>query len=346
MRPKLIALAARQGGLVTRSQALAAGYSLKEIRTLTKPDGPWVAVRRGVYGERVMVEKAKDWNEKMLLVDRAAHLMIGLPHLMSHDSAARLHDLAMVRPSEPLVHITRFGVGGSRTEEGVKHHLTRLGLLDAPVVDGLRATGLARTALDLAREHGYIAGVAACDAVLPRGVTVVELEEQLALMWSWPGVRTARAAVEAADLGAESLGESLLRVVLEELDLGPVQTQFPVVVDGRVFWSDLRVGRHLFEFDGLLKFLRREAGGLADDEISQVVWEEKQRQDAICGRQLGMSRVVWSELLGSRRDHLKQRLRREYEGTNALFGDQLPPEMLAQAAHLRPRRLQRRRTSA
>jgi hypothetical protein len=344
MRPKLIALAARQGGLVTRSQALSAGYSLKEIRTLTKPDGPWVVVRRGVYGEREVVEKAEVWNQKMLLVDRAAHLVMNHPHLMSHDSAARLHGLAMLRPADLLVHITRFGVGGSRTEEGVKHHLTRLGLLDAPVVEGLRATGLARTALDLAREHGYIAGVAACDAVLQRGVEIAELEEHLALMWSWPGVRTARAAVDAADPGAESLGESLLRVVLEELDLGPIQTQFPVVVDGRVFWPDLRIGRHFFEFDGLLKYLRREAGGLADDEISKVVWEEKQRQDAICGRQLGMSRIVWSELLGSQRDRLKQRLRREYEGTSSLFGDQLPPEMIAQAARLRPQRLRHRRT--
>ena len=346
MRPKLLALAARQGGLITRSQALAAGYSTKEIRTLTKPDGPWAVVRRGVYGERSVVAQATAWNQKMLFVDRAAHLVMDLPHLMSHDSAARLHDLPMLRPAEALVHVTRYGVGGSRTEEGVKHHLTRLGLLDAPVVGGLRATGLSRTALDLAREHGYIVGVVACDAVLQRGIEVSDLEEQVALMWSWPRVRTARAALEAADSGAESLGESLLRILVEELGLGPVQTQFPVMVDGRVYWADLRVGRHLFEFDGQLKYLRREAGGLADEEISQIVWEEKQRQDAICGRQLGMSRVVWSELLGSKRDHLKQRLRREYEGTSALFGDQLSPEMIAQCARLRPQRLLRRRTSA
>jgi hypothetical protein len=344
MRPKLMALAARQGGLVTRAQALTAGYSLKELRTLTKVDGPWVVVRRGVYGEREVVERASSWTDKKLLVDRAAHLVMDHPHLMSHDSAARLHDIPMLRPAAPLVHITRFGVGGSRTEEGVKHHLTRLGLLDAPIVHGVRATGLARTALDLAREHGYIAGVAGCDAVLQRGVALTELEEQLALMWSWPRVRTARAAVESADCGAESLGESLVRILLEELDLGPIQTQFPVVVDGRVFWSDLRVGRHLFEFDGYLKFLRREAGGLADDEISQVVWKEKQRQDAICGRQLGMSRIVWSELLGNPREKLKRRLRGEYNATSALFGDQLSPEMLAQTARLRPQRVLRRRT--
>jgi hypothetical protein len=346
MRPKLTALAARQGGLITRSQALAAGYSLKEIRTLTKADGPWVPVRRGVYGERVLVEKATTWTQKMLLGDRAAHLMIGQPHLMSHDSAVRLHDLPMLRPAEPLVHVTRFGVGGSRTEEGVKHHLTRLGLLDAPLVDGLRVTGLARTALDVAREHGFRDGVGACDAVLQRGVQVSELEEHLALMWSWPGVRSARAAVEAADAGAESLGESLMRIVLEELDLGPVETQFPVVVDGRAFWCDARVGRHMFEFDGLVKYLRREAGGLVDQEVNEIVWEEKRRQDAICGRQLGMSRVVWSELLGRRRDHLKLRLAREHGATSALFGDRLPPEMLADAARLRPQRLLRRRTSA
>ena len=76
----------------------------------------------------------------------------------------------MLRPEQDLVHITRFGVGGSRTEEGVKHHLTRLGLLGTTVVDTMRVTGVARTALDIGREHGFQHGVVACDAAMQLGV--------------------------------------------------------------------------------------------------------------------------------------------------------------------------------
>ena len=342
MRPTLRALASRQAGLVTRQQAIDAGYSAKEIRTNTRVNGPWVIVRRGVYAEREIAEAAPNWSDRMRRQDLAAHLMMKRPHLMSHDSAARLHELPMLRPDEPLVHVTRFGVGGSRTQEGVKHHLTRVGLFGAPQVGGVRVTDLARTALDIAREHGPLSGTAMCDAVLQRGINQADLDSQLQLMWSWPGVTRARAAVDLADPGAETLGESLTRMVLEELGLGPSQTQFPVCVRGRVYWVDLRVGRHLIEFDGKVKFLRRDAGGLADREISQVVWEEKRRQDAICWRRLGMSRVVWDELMGRQRSQLKRRLREEIQATNALFGAELPAEMIEFAARHRPARLARR----
>ncbi len=172
MRPRLRAIAARQAGLFTRQQAIDLGYSAKEIRTNTKAGGPWVIVRRGVYAERGLVETATSWTDRMQRLDLAAHLMMKRPHLMSHDSAARLHGLPLLRPATPLVHVTRFGVGGSRTQEGVKHHLTRVGLVGAPRIGGMRVTGLARTALDVAREHGAVSGTAMCDAVLQRGVDV------------------------------------------------------------------------------------------------------------------------------------------------------------------------------
>jgi len=336
MRPQLRARAAAQGGLITRRQALAAGYSEGEIRRLTNTGGPWVLVRRGVYAERHVVEAANPFDGAMSLADRAAHLTMTRPHLMSHDSAARAQGLAMLRPKQELVHITRFGVGGSRTEEGVKHHLTRLGLLDTTLVDGMRVTGLSRTALDLGREHGFVSGTVACDAALQLGAHISDFESDLALMTCWPGVTKARAAARAADPGAESAGETLTRLLLEELDIGVPQTQFPVQVGSRVFWIDLRVGCHGFEFDGRRKFLRPALGGLADRPIEEIVWEEKRRQDAICAEGLGMSRVVWDELFGPARRRTAERLRAEYEVTCRRFGDQLP-EHLARFAEAQKR---------
>ena len=83
------ALASAQGGLITRAQAIAAGYSERELRTLTGVHGPWVIVRRGVYAERELWESLTGYGEQAGLRDRAVHLTMRTDHLMSHDSAAR-----------------------------------------------------------------------------------------------------------------------------------------------------------------------------------------------------------------------------------------------------------------
>ena len=337
MRPRLRALASTQGGLITRAQAIAAGYSPGEIRGLTRTGGPWSVVRRGVYAE-TEVWAAADREAVLRLQDRAAHLLMTRPHLISHDSAARAWRLPHLRAREPLVHVTRFGLTGSRTHEGVKHHLTRLGLLRAEMLDGMRATGLARTALDLAREHGYVHGVVACDAALQLGVPLDALEAELALMSYWPGVTQARAALGLADSGAESPGESLTRLLLLELGIGEPETQFPVRIRNGVAWADLRIGCQLFEFDGYLKLLPVEEGGVATRPASEVLWDERQRQLEICSEGLGMSRVAWADLFGARREETKRRLEAECAVTRARFGDVLPPHLAAFADRVRGQR--------
>lgn len=338
MRPQLRALAAVQGGLITRQQAIRSGYSETEIRRLTRTGGPWVLVRRGAYAERSVFEAAHDRNARLLLRDWAAHLTMTRPHLVSHDSAVRAHDLPMLHPEMDLVHVTRFGVGGSRTHEGVKHHLTRVGLLDAPQVGDMRLTGLARTAVDMAREHGWLAGLVVCDAVLQRGLTPARLEEELSLMWCWPDVTQARSAVAQCAFGAESVGETLSRVRIEELGLGRPETQFPVLAGGRTFWVDLRLGRLLIEFDGRRKYERLVHGGLADREVSTVIWEERQREQLICRRGWGMCRLTWDDVFGAGWDRARARVLSDVEETRARFGDEVPAPAVQLAAEARARR--------
>ena len=255
MRPELRALAAVQDGLITRQQAKQVGYTERELRTMTAVHGPWVVVRRGVYCERTLWDSLTGYGERAALRDRAVHLSMRTEHLMSHDSAARALGIPMLNPRRELTHVTREGLGGTRTEHGVKHHLTRLGLLNTEVVDGMRVTGPARTALDLAREHGRDAGVIACDAVRHGGLPKEALASELLLMWCWPGVTQAKAAVALSDPGAETPGETLLRLLLLELGIGAPETQFPVQLPDSVAWIDVRIGCHGFEFDGKLKFL-------------------------------------------------------------------------------------------
>ncbi|RYP86689.1 hypothetical protein EKO23_08465 [Nocardioides guangzhouensis] len=337
MRPDLAAVAARQHGLFTRRQALVAGYTDQEIRRHVRT-GAWVPVRRGVYVLPEVWDGVDPYDGRARLRDRAAHLTLRVPHVLSHDSAARAHGLPMLTPRRELVHITRPGVGGGRTEHGVQHHLS-YALPELDEVDGLHVTGVGRTALDLGREHGFTAGVVACDGAMRRGVTRGQLEAQLATMTCWPGITASREAVLHADPGAESIGESLSRLMLEELGLGVVDTQFPLRTAGGTFWCDLRIGRHVFEFDGRVKYVRVEQGGVADRDPGEVVWEEKKRERLIVAEGLGISRIIWDDLWGPARDRAKQRLRAEYALTVDRFGTVLPPHLAAVARELRGARL-------
>lgn len=334
-RPELAALATRQFGVALRRQAVAAGYGSAELRRLIS-SGRWVTIRRGAYVPAVLWETL-DQEEQWWLRDVAAHLTMVTPHVLSHDSAVRGLGLPMLHPLEWLTHITRPGVLGSRTEHGVRHHLGTV----APrlvEVGSVTTTGLARTGLDMAREHGFKAGVVVLDEVKRRGTPDLELIRELALMRSWPGVTTARAAHAFADARAESPGESLLRVLVAELGIGEVDCQFPVLLGGGVVWGDLRVGCHLFEFDGRLKYVPVAEGGLAGMSPTEVVWAEKLRERDLLEVGLGLSRVFWDDLMGATAwAATSRRLRDDYARTVARFGRALP-EHLARFASAHPRR--------
>lgn len=325
MRPKLHFHAGRQQGLFTRAQAIAAGYTPRDIRSLTSNNGAWVIVRRAVYMERHRWTEADDREGKALLRALAAHVAMTKEHVLSHSSAGLVHRLPMLNPPNDIVHVTRPGVHGSRTEHGVKHHLAGFTREAVVNIDGVATLDLARTAVDIGREHGYMHGLVACDSARQRGVTMPELWSTLDAMPHWPHLSVARAGVEDSDPGAESVGETLAREFLHSLGLGPVHTQFSVECNERVYFADLRIGRHLVEFDGRGKYQRQNFGGTADRPEGQVLWEEKRRQTEICGQGYGMSRLVWSDFWGVARREAAARVRAEYAVTLARYGIELPP---------------------
>jgi len=278
-------------------------------------------VERSVWEELPLLDQ---WRAR----DRAAHLATSVRHELSHDSAARFHGLPLVGIRKDLSHVSRPDVHGSRTEHGVKHHKADLPSGTGIVVDGLPVTGIARTAVDLAREHGLPTGLAACDAALRAGVRRAELQAELVGMAHWPGVVAARSATELADPRAENAGESLARLLVLELGLGDVvEPQFAVRLPGRVVWIDLRVGCHCFEFDGRIKYRPLADGGVAVRSAEEVVWAERQREREVCAVGLGMSRLVWDDLFGAARARAKARLLAEYAVTAARFGTRLPDHL-------------------
>lgn len=337
MNAKAYALMARNGGVLTRPEAYDCGLHPESVRHLLRT-GRWVLVRRGVYANGESWAELDDRGRHRLRT-RAAVRLMQRHYVASHDSAAYEHGLEILTPPQPHVHVTRQGVTNAWTKAGVKHHLARFHSDQLVVVDGLEVLNVARTAVDIAREHGPPYGEVACDAALRRGVPRKALFEALAIMDFWPHIRRARRAADFADAGAETLIETLGRIIVDEIGLGPVETQFPVQLpDGRVKWCDMRVGCHIFEVDGRVKYTQVAAGGVATDPPHEVVWTEKKRERDIRREGLGMSRIVYSDFWNPQRAVAKARLLEEYHDSVARFGDQLPERLRRSADEIRGRR--------
>ncbi|CAM3704695.1 hypothetical protein NOZE110980_11900 [Nocardioides zeicaulis] len=336
MRPALHATAVRQHGIFTRAQALRSGYSEREVAALTRPDGEWAVVRLGVYCERSLLAPL-GLSAKWLLKDHAAALSSRRPAILSHDSAARVLGIATLDTSTPASHLTLFGPRGSRTNSGLTRHRDLLPLC-VERVDDVLTTSYARTAIDIARWHGYRHGTVAIDAVRRLGVPRSDLEAELARMRHHPHIARARVALADSDPGAESVLETLGRELVASLDIGDVDTQFAVRIAGdRVVWCDIRVGCHFFECEGRLKLVPVARGGVAQESPEDVVWKQQARRTDVCAEGFGMSRIVWADCFEPGWERARERLLREYAVTVARFGRTPTPEQLEFAAN-HPRR--------
>lgn len=328
------ALLRRQHGLITHAQLLTVVCHRSDIRRLIR-SGSLTPIRRGVLVDAEVWNNAEHYRARPLLRIRAATLTLqSTTYVFSHDSSAIVLEMGAPRPETALVHITRRKVHGDAERAGVKHH--RAPHLDSEVrvEEGLRVLDPARTALDIAREHGRAHGLAACDAALRCGSTRQDLEVAFGRMHCWPQSTVMRWCIEHADFHAESYLESLARDLVLELGVGTPQTQFGLTDGRREVWCDIRVFRHIFEVDGLLKYPHDDP-----EEARLVLRREKERQDFISGFKLGVSRITAYDC-GAGRAAALTRLEREYADTCRRFGtaiDDLAPFVLP---------LSRRRQSA
>ena len=334
MHPGIQAWFGQQCGLITREQLLDLGVTPVMIRHMLRC-GDLVSVRRGVFADPAVWAAADEYRGKPLLRARAAVMKMRRGWVLSHDSAAHAHEMEILAPSAPFVHVTRPGLTNAWTKAGVKHHLARFREDQVVEVDGLRVLDLARTAVDIARERGLRHGLPACDSALRMGVSRGRMWDAVAPMHHWTGAPAARASVELADPGAQTVIESLGRELVHELGVGFPETQFPVQTARGVAWCDIRVGNHIFECDGRVKYLPLERGGVAVRDVDDVLRDEKQRQTLICAEGLGVSRLVWGDFWGDRRAEAAARLRAEYAVTAARFGSELHPRLAANAEAIR-----------
>lgn len=270
----------------------AAGYTVDEVRSMLR-SGALTTVRRGVYVDGP--QPADDVGRHTLLV-RAAVAELDGSAVVSHVSAAVLHGLAVWGLPLDVVQVTRHRRrSGARRGTRVHAYSAPLGDDETVVVDGVTCTGLARTVADLAREAPFEQAVVCADAALRAGLERAALDAALRRARGWPGVPAARRAAAFADGGSESVGESRSRVAIALAGLPAPALQWPVRWGGSTAYTDFGWAsrRTVGEFDGKIKYGRVLQPG---QDVGEVVYAEKLREDAIRDTGLQVVRWTWKDL--------------------------------------------------
>lgn len=286
----LAALARQQHGVFRLKQALELGVWEGDARTAVRR-GDWVRLRHGTYAlAATWLAAQSDGREWARLRCAAELISLGFQPVISHEWAARLHRMPHLGALGPRPVITRAPHRSRERSERSGLFVAALPPEDQTVVDGIPVTTPARTALDLARRDGRLAGVVAADAALAVGASRDDLAEVLARCWHWPGGATAREAVALARRGSQSALESLGRVALLDRGAPEPELQLEVRRWGELVarvdqgWRDLLL---VVEADGAIKY--------TDEWRPQPLLTEKRRQERIeqCG--LSVVRYDWAE---------------------------------------------------
>ncbi|MHA7262012.1 hypothetical protein ACX80W_02295 [Arthrobacter sp. TMN-37] len=258
--------------------------------------GDLVRIRQGLYVSSEKWATLDRWDRYRMRV-LAVHLAAHRPPVFCRETAALVHGLPLVAvPSH--VHVQQVADSSAHSRGGVRRHC--ISLAEPPVVhtSGLQVTSLESTIVALAVGSGFPAGVLALDDALRRGMTDLERVSELAQMTRTAAAQRRLAAVlDFARGDAESPGESLSRVHMMVMGFPAPELQ-RVFTDargyiGRVdfYWPQARL---VGEFDGLVKYSKPEF--LTGRTPSEIVIEEKRREDRLRALGLRVVRWTWDDL--------------------------------------------------
>lgn len=209
-------------------------------------------------------------------------------YALSHQSALAMYGLPCFRVNDQ-VHLVRTDGKRGHVSKRVHGHPS-LTEDCVGIVDGLRVVRPGRAALQVASYAGIESGLVAADAALHADLcTVAQIAAALTCGGFGSGVHHARKVAELADGRIESPGESRLRWLMRVIGYPDVQPQGRIVDENGIVVARvdfiLRGARVVVEFDGRIKYTNAE-----------ILWAEKQRQDAIRSQGYEMVRVTWADL--------------------------------------------------
>lgn len=267
--------------------------------------GALVRVRHGVYVDGPRWQALEAWERYRVRVSAAAETLVA-PTVFARHSAASVWRIPTIGHRHPVYALTLKNDGG-RSRAGVKRHFASPAGLEVVRREGLLVTGRVRTVLDLAAFTPFAEAVVPVDHVLKgdpaQGLPALTKAELLAGVdgnYTAAAARRIRTAVEFADARSGSAGESYSRARMWIAGFEPPALQFEVrdraglVAYTDYFWPRARVAG---EFDGVMKYLKPEY--LQGRTPSQVVVDEKLREDRIRATGVGVVRWVWAELMAA-----------------------------------------------
>lgn len=217
-------MAAAQCGVFSRTQALAAGYTEKQVRHLVEV-GTWLRCHAGIYRVAGLPPSlaASAW---------VAILAAGEGARLGYRMAGKLHGLDGTPPPVYFDIAVRLG-RSPRNVPRARIHRTQLAPEDIAVCQGFPVTSIARTLVDLGRSLPIETGSRIIADALRVGRTSVKaLESRLASLSGATGIDRARRALASADPRLESVLERELLALLHRAGLNPV-AQYVVTVGGR-----------------------------------------------------------------------------------------------------------------
>ncbi|GAA4752068.1 hypothetical protein GCM10023328_38980 [Modestobacter marinus] len=294
MDPLLADVMARQAGVFSTADALAAGIERNAIGPLLR-SGVWRRVRYGVYttGDHWRRHEAEGRTHRLECAATLRRLDRSTV-AVSHTSAARVHRLVVPRAAGPEVRLTdptQFRVGrGYRISEGA------LAPEDVVTHEGLPVTTVTRTLADVGREWPLLDAVVAADDALADGRTSPSALRASALAQThWVGCGNAARAFSLARVGAHSPHETRTRLALLGAGLPEPLLQCAVLVGSRLvavldmYWPDHGV---FAECDGLVKYTDPWRGRTP----AEVMWQEKRRHDELLDLDLHGVRIAPEDL--------------------------------------------------
>ena len=170
---------------------------------------------------------------------RAAWLWSGRQGAIAGQSAAAFHGAKWVdgrRPAELLW-------PNRRPPKGIHTWSDRVADDEVEVIDGIRLTTPARTALDLACRYPAGKAVAAVDSLARASqLKIADVELLIERHKGRRGIRKARRVLDLVDPGAESPQETWLRLLAIRNGFPRPQTQIPVYDEFGVFLAVLDLG--------------------------------------------------------------------------------------------------------
>jgi hypothetical protein len=244
----------------------ADGLTQAKLRSLVR-SGALVRVWPGVYATRSAVEWAKFSPERgHALLVIAARASVGRDSVASHQSAAVIHGLDLFPRPLDMVILTRPPArrSGRRKSDGIFFHTAELPDNHVTRVLGAKVTTVERTVVDIARTSSFMSAVVTADSALHAALNmegeVFTTKEALVAVCDacvhWPGIRSARRAVDFADPRTESVLESCARVIFHEHGLEPPELQFTITGQGFRYCVDFYWPKYhvIAEADGEVKY--------------------------------------------------------------------------------------------